>query len=121
MMYLLVSPGNVNVGASVSPGVYVRLPSRKNVPMKISDALPSSRFSVPNWWRHQLGTENLELGKASEIFIGTFFRDGSLTYTPGLTDAPTFTFPGDTNRYIIAEDRNFRTTGAKIDYTARPP
>src|SRR3989475_783957 len=71
-------------------------------------------------WRHQLGTENLELGKASEVFIGTFFRDGSLTYTPGLTDAATFTFPGDTNRYIIAEDRNFRTTGAKIDYTVRP-
>jgi hypothetical protein len=35
-------------------------------------------------WRHQVGTENLELGKASEVFIGTFFRDGSLNYTPGL-------------------------------------
>ena len=70
-------------------------------------------------WRHQLGTENLELGKASELFIGTFFRDGSLAYTPGLTDSATFTFPGDTNSYIIAEDRSFRTTGAKIDYTVR--
>ncbi|OLD88294.1 MAG: hypothetical protein AUG85_04910 [Gemmatimonadetes bacterium 13_1_20CM_4_66_11] len=70
-------------------------------------------------WRHQLGTENLELGKASELFIGTFFRDGSLTYTPGLSDSATFTFPGDTNTYIIAEDRSFRTTGAKIDYTVR--
>ncbi|HMC22914.1 MAG TPA: hypothetical protein VKL19_13770, partial [Thermoanaerobaculia bacterium] len=27
-------------------------------------------------WRHQLGTQNLELGQASELFIGTFFRDG---------------------------------------------
>src|SRR5712691_7062935 len=70
-------------------------------------------------WRHQLGVENLELGKASEIFLAGFFRDGSLAYKPGLTDSATFTFPGDTNRYIIAEDRNFRTAGAKVDYTVR--
>jgi len=70
-------------------------------------------------WRHQLGAENLELGKASEIFLGGFFRDGSLGYKPGLTDSATFTFPGDTNRYIITEDRNFRTAGAKVDYTMR--
>jgi len=70
-------------------------------------------------WRHQVGTENLELGQASELFVGTFFRDGSLNYTPGLTDSASFTFPGDTNRYIVAEDRNFRTTGAKVDYTLR--
>src|SRR3989442_7325326 len=70
-------------------------------------------------WRHQLGVENLELGKASEIFLGGFFRDGSLAYKPGLTDSATFTFPGDTNKYIIAEDRNFRTAGVKVDYTVR--
>jgi len=70
-------------------------------------------------WRHELGTENLELGKSSELFIGTFFRDGSLAYTPGLTDSATFAFPGDSNSYIIAEDRSFRTTGAKVDYTVR--
>ncbi len=70
-------------------------------------------------WRHQLGPENLELGKSSELFIGTFFRDGSLNYTPGLTDSASFTFPGDTNRYVIAEERNFRTAGAKVDYTVR--
>ncbi len=70
-------------------------------------------------WRHQLGAENLELGKASEIFLGGFFRDGSLAYKPGLTDSATFTFPGDTNRYIITEDRNFRTAGVKVDYTVR--
>ncbi len=70
-------------------------------------------------WRHQLGAENLELGKSSELFVGGFFRDGSLAYKPGLSDSATFSFPGDTNRYIIAEDRNFRTTGAKVDYTVR--
>ena len=70
-------------------------------------------------WRHQIGAENLELGKSSELFVGAFFRDGSLGYTPGLTDAATFQFPGDTNHYIITEDRSFRTTGAKLDYSVR--
>jgi hypothetical protein len=70
-------------------------------------------------WRHQLGIENLELGKSSDLFLGAFFRDGSLTYTPGLTDSATFVFPGDTTHYIIAEDRSFQTTGAKVDYTVR--
>src|SRR5207249_4213526 len=56
-------------------------------------------------WRHQLGTENLELGKASEPFVGTFFRDGSLAYTPAHADSATSTSPGDTSQYIIAEHR----------------
>jgi len=71
-------------------------------------------------WRHQVGEENLALGKTSELFLGGFFRDGSLTYTPGVTDSATFVFPGDSNSYIISEDRNFHTTGAKVDYTLRP-
>src|SRR5947209_9022150 len=33
-------------------------------------------------WRHQLGTEHLEHGKASELYIGTLFRDGSIEVTP---------------------------------------
>jgi hypothetical protein len=71
-------------------------------------------------WRHQLGAEDLALGKSSELFLATFVRDGSLTYTPGLSDSATFTFPGDPSAYIIAEDRSFRTTGAKVDYTLQP-
>lgn len=71
-------------------------------------------------WRRGLGTEDIERGRTAELFIGAFFRDGSLTYTPGLTDSATFKFPGDSNSYIIAEDRSFRTTGVKLDYTVRP-
>jgi hypothetical protein len=74
-------------------------------------------------WRHRLGGGSggsAAEGTASELFMGGFFRDGSLTYTPGLTDSATFQFPGDTTHYIIAEDRNFHTTGAKVDYTLRP-
>src|SRR5947209_8398394 len=69
-------------------------------------------------WRHRSveGTS----GGSSELFTGAFFRDGSLDYVPGLTDAATFQFPGDTNHYVIAEDRNFHTLGIKLDYTLQP-
>ncbi|HWC75139.1 MAG TPA: TonB-dependent receptor [Gemmatimonadales bacterium] len=70
-------------------------------------------------WRHQVGQEDLAVGKWAELFTGAFFRDGSLTYTPGLSDSATFQFPGDTNSYIIAEDRDFKTGGVKLDYTMR--
>ena len=56
-------------------------------------------------WRHELGTENLELGTSSEIFVGTFFRDGSLTYTPGLTDSATFAFPGSIVWLFLSSSR----------------
>lgn len=70
-------------------------------------------------WRHQLSAGNDEVGSGSELFVGTFFRDGSLTYAPGLRDAASFTFPGDTTHYIIAEDRDFHSLGTKVDYTLR--
>jgi TonB-dependent receptor-like protein/carboxypeptidase family protein len=70
-------------------------------------------------WRHRSGTGTE--GSASELFAGAFFRDGSLTYTPGLTDAPSFIFfPDTTTPYNVREDRNFRTVGVKLDYTLRP-
>ena len=63
-------------------------------------------------WRHRF--------EASELFLGAFFRDGSLTYTPGLSDSATFVFFPDTAHYILSEDRNFHTAGVKLDYTLRP-
>lgn len=71
-------------------------------------------------WRHRFAEDVSGEGRSSELFTGGFFRDGSLNYTPGLTDSATFQFPGDTNHYIIAEDRNFRTVGVKLDYTLQP-
>jgi len=59
-------------------------------------------------------------GRFIELFTGAFFRDGTLNYTPGLTDSADVQFPGDTNHYIISEDRNFRTVGVKLDYTLQP-
>ena len=64
-------------------------------------------------WRHRSET--------SELFAGGFFRDGSLTFTPGLTDEPSFIFyPDTTTPYNLSENRNFRTLGMKLDYTLRP-
>ena len=63
-------------------------------------------------WRHRF--------EASELFLGAFFRDGSLTYTPGLSDSATFVFFPDTAHYILSEDRNFHTAGLKLDYTLQP-
>ena len=71
-------------------------------------------------WRHRFAEDASGEGGSSELFTGAFFRDGTLNYTPGLTDSATFQFPGDTNHYIISEDRNFRTVGVKLDYTLQP-
>ncbi len=72
-------------------------------------------------WRRRFGASSaLGSETQSELFAGAFFRDGSLNYTPGLTDSATFQFPGDTNHYIVAEDRNFHTVGLKLDYTVQP-
>jgi len=71
-------------------------------------------------WRHRFAEDASGEGGSSELFTGTFFRDGTLNYTPGLTDSATFQFPGDTNHYVVSEDRNFRTVGVKLDYTLQP-
>src|ERR1043166_8180761 len=63
-------------------------------------------------WRHRF--------RASGLFLGAFFRGGSLTYTPRLSDSATFVFFPDTAHYILSEDRNFHTAGVKLDYTLQP-
>ena len=70
-------------------------------------------------WRHRFGRTETAEGAASELFAGAFYRDGSLTYTPGATDAPSFVFYPDTTAYNLSEDRNFHTTGLKLDYLVR--
>ena len=71
-------------------------------------------------WRHRFADSSSESGRSAELFTGAFFRDGSLNYTPGLTDDPTFVFAPDTTHYILSEDRNFHTAGLKLDYTLQP-
>ncbi len=71
-------------------------------------------------WRHRFAESSSGSGHSAELFTGAFFRDGSLNYTPGLTDDPTFVFAPDTTHYILSEDRNFHTVGLKLDYTLEP-
>src|SRR6266446_1795594 len=71
-------------------------------------------------WRHRFAESSSESGRSAELFTGAFFRDGSLNYTPGLSDDPTFVFAPDTTHYILSEDRNFHTVGLKLDYTLQP-
>ena len=71
-------------------------------------------------WRHRFAESASGSGRSAELFTGAFFRDGSLNYTPGLTDDPTFVFAPDTTHYILSEDRNFHTAGLKLDYTLAP-
>jgi outer membrane receptor for ferrienterochelin and colicin len=67
-------------------------------------------------WQHSV-THGPDAG--SELFASAFYRHGSLTYTPGLADEPTFTFAPDTTLYNISEARNFDIYGVKLDYTLR--
>ena len=70
-------------------------------------------------WRHRFGEAAVVETGSSELFAGAFFRDGSLTYTPGATDTPSFIFFPDTTPYNLTEDRNFHTVGVKLDYLLR--
>ncbi len=73
-------------------------------------------------WRHSFGGGNTgAAGAPAELFVGPFFRDGSLKYTPGANDQPSFIFFPDTvTPYNLRETRNFHTGGIKLDYTLRP-
>ena len=66
-------------------------------------------------WRHR--TEESSEGASSELFTGAFYRDGSLLYTPGSNDQPSFTFAPDTTLYNLHEDRAFHAWGVKLDFT----
>jgi outer membrane receptor for ferrienterochelin and colicin len=67
-------------------------------------------------WRHRV-TNGRTAG--SELFAGAFYRHGSLSYTPGVNDEPSFAFAPDTTLYSISEDRSFDLYGVKLDYLLR--
>jgi TonB dependent receptor/Carboxypeptidase regulatory-like domain/TonB-dependent Receptor Plug Domain len=80
-------------------------------------------------WRHQYGStsemapsgEGAPARGPSELFVGLFYRYGSLNYTPGVNDEPQFFFFPDTvNAYNLRETRSFSTGGIKLDFTTHP-
>jgi hypothetical protein len=70
-------------------------------------------------WRHQIGAQASGAG-SSELFTGLFFRHGSLSYDPGLSDHPVFVFYPDTTPRNLSERRSFNAYGVTADYTLRP-
>src|SRR4029453_7178265 len=59
-------------------------------------------------------------GRNADLLVAGFHRWGTLAYTPGVNDTPQFVFFPDTaTPYNLSEDRNFNTTGLKVDYTYR--
>jgi outer membrane cobalamin receptor len=72
-------------------------------------------------WQHRFNGTVADPDRSAELFAGVFYRDGSLRYTPGVSDQPSFVFyPDTTTAYNLREDRNFSSTGVKLDYTIRP-
>jgi Carboxypeptidase regulatory-like domain/TonB-dependent Receptor Plug Domain len=89
-------------------------------------------------WRHQFGSGNNlaasgstvgagsassaeTAGAPSELFMGAFYRYGTLDYTPGIGDsAQFFFFPDTINAYNLMEQRRFNTVGLKLDFTTHP-
>jgi hypothetical protein len=79
-------------------------------------------------WRHLFGRPAAGSAGASsssdapaELFVGGFLRTGSLDFTPGAADIPAFVFfPDTTTAFNLRENRNFTTSGVKIDYLLRP-
>ena len=72
-------------------------------------------------WRHRFGGPSSALeSSASELFVGAFYRHGSLDFIPGSNDTPSFTFAPDTTPYNLLEHRFFDTYGVKADFSYKP-
>jgi len=68
-------------------------------------------------YRHRFGEAvgTDEQSQPVELFVGPYFRDGSLNYRPGGADQPTFTDYPDTVHRNVNENRNFYILGVKAD------
>jgi len=87
----------------------------------ITDAHQKDQNAFVNLgWRHRFPVAGAAPGRTSELFAAGFYRNGTLTYTPGPEDDPTFVFYPDTTPYNLNEDRHFYAVGAKVDYLYRP-
>jgi hypothetical protein len=62
-------------------------------------------------YRHRFGDSS------AEVFVGPFYRHGSLSYRPGASDVPTFIDAEDPTQTPrnVSEDRSFNTVGVKTD------
>ncbi|HZS60890.1 MAG TPA: TonB-dependent receptor [Gemmatimonadaceae bacterium] len=63
-------------------------------------------------YRHRFGGDS-----SAELFVGPFYRHGSLNYRPGSNDSPTFVDAADPTQTPrnVSENRSFNTVGIKTD------
>jgi hypothetical protein len=92
--------------------------SRFATPFDSSDGIINDRqqdinhFANLSWQHRDVAGPH----SGSEAFAGVYYRHGSLDYTPGAADDPTFSFQPDTTLYNISEARAFDIIGVKADY-----
>lgn len=71
-------------------------------------------------WTHRFGLEGAETPNGAtppQLFAGLFYRNGTLSYTPGASDPPAFQFGNDSTLYNLRENRRFNVVGVKLDYS----
>ncbi len=74
-------------------------------------------FAYHHRFGEGVGTD--EASQSPELFIGPYFRTGSLTYRPGESDSPSFIDANDPTHTPrdVSEDRNFDILGVKADFS----
>jgi hypothetical protein len=71
-------------------------------------------------YRHRFGNADTTAGESSpppELFVGPFYRHGTLYYNPGSNDSPSFVDASDSTNTPrnVFENRLFNTVGVKTD------
>ena len=64
-------------------------------------------------------TISSESDKESNLFVGLFAREGGLEFLPGSINTPNVQFVGDSNFYVLSEDRSFTTLGIRSTFSKR--
>ena len=83
----------------------------------ISDRQKDRNSFLNLGWRHLIGSSSAGPEEpGGEMLTGLFYRRGSLTYTPGVNDDPSFIFYPDTTPYNLHEERDFRSYGLTVNY-----
>ncbi len=87
----------------------------------LDDAQRDLNSFVTAGWHHRFGSaDTLSASEeGSDLFVGLYARHGSLVYTPGALDQPSFVFFPDTTPIAVSESRSFDTYGVRADYHVR--
>ncbi|MFZ1979311.1 MAG: TonB-dependent receptor, partial [Bacteroidota bacterium] len=75
----------------------------------------TNSFQTLSYYR----TLNADADRESNFFAGVYAREGGLIYSPGSNDPALSQFVGDTNRYLIGENRSFTTLGIRSTFDKR--